>query len=322
MKKLLIFAAVCISMTAQATILRVSNLTNSGAPYSSISDAMSAAMDGDTIMVDGSSTSYGDITIDRKIVLMGPGYWLAENGVNTEGSAAATVGAVTLSDNAAGTTICGMWVSGQMTIDVPNVVVNRCHTYYIRIAAAATNCVFHQNFMYTTTTGQIISGKSDSEYAVNTQITNNIIIQENTGNFPTSPVVYLNEAYIANNTFAYFNMNNYGTKTGIASCTNCTIEKNVGGSLGNISGCTYVDNCTYDSWIYTTRTSDLTIKDQELDTTIAEEIAAKNAGAFNGDDPYVISGVPAGPMIQDITVPASVQQGSSLNVTIKLGIQR
>lgn len=72
--------------------------------------------------------------------------------------------------------------------------------------------------------------------------------------------------------------------------------------------------------LYSDRTTDLTIKNQELSEEIAAAIADK--GAFNGDDPYVISGVPAGPMIQDITVPASVQQGSSLNVTIKLGIQR
>jgi hypothetical protein len=45
-------------------------------------------------------------------------------------------------------------------------------------------------------------------------------------------------------------------------------------------------------------------------------------GAFNGDDPYVISGIPAGPVIQDITVPATVEQGGTLNVTIKLGIQK
>ena len=54
MKKLLILSAMCMVMTAQATVLRVSNVTNSGAPYSNIPAAIEAAVDGDTIMVDGS----------------------------------------------------------------------------------------------------------------------------------------------------------------------------------------------------------------------------------------------------------------------------
>ena len=45
-------------------------------------------------------------------------------------------------------------------------------------------------------------------------------------------------------------------------------------------------------------------------------------GAFAGDDPYVISGVPAGPVIEDVTIPASIEQGQPLKVTIKLGIQK
>ena len=55
MKKTLLmvaFAAVC-SM-AQAKILRVNNTTGSGAPYSTVADALTAANEGDTIMVDGS----------------------------------------------------------------------------------------------------------------------------------------------------------------------------------------------------------------------------------------------------------------------------
>ena len=70
MKKLLILSAVCMAMTAQATVLRVSNRTNSGVPYSSISDAISAAEEGDTIMVDGSNTAYSSVTLTKRVVLI------------------------------------------------------------------------------------------------------------------------------------------------------------------------------------------------------------------------------------------------------------
>jgi len=63
----------------------------------------------------------------------------------------------------------------------------------------------------------------------------------------------------------------------------------------------------------------LEVQNAELDNQFN---AMEGKGAFAGDDPYVISGIPAGPVIQDITVPSTVEQGGTLNVTIKLGIQK
>lgn len=105
--KLLILSAMCMAMTAQATVLRVSNVPNSGAPYSTIPAALEVAVAGDTIMVDGSSTNYlisGGLQVTKRIVLIGPGYLLTENGVLANGNASTTVeSAVTFSDEAAGT---------------------------------------------------------------------------------------------------------------------------------------------------------------------------------------------------------------------------
>jgi len=319
MKKLLIFAAVCISMTAQATIFRVSNLTNSGAPYSSISDAMSAAMDGDTIMVDGSTTSYGPLTITKRLVIMGPGYLLSENGVSTEGTPSAQVSTISSDDSgAAGSVIIGIESNGEVSLLQPNMILTRCRftsSLGIKIGTSATNCVIHQNFI---ANGQVKCSVSGS-YAPGTQITNNILGYSGSNSEPV--ISYLTEGYIAYNTFVYPDRKDF------ASLTGCTVENNV--CVGNqitISGNTMQNNYwpgmrnSSGITLYSDRTTDLTIKNQELSEEIAAAIADK--GAFHGDDPYVISGVPAGPMIQDITVPASVQQGSSLNVTIKLGIQR
>ena len=46
---------------------------------------------------------------------------------------------------------------------------------------------------------------------------------------------------------------------------------------------------------------------------------AKAYGAFAGDNPYVISGIPAGPIIEELTIPTSAEEGSSMEVAIKLG---
>ncbi|MCY7358957.1 MAG: hypothetical protein LH609_16160 [Rudanella sp.] len=41
------------------------------------------------------------------------------------------------------------------------------------------------------------------------------------------------------------------------------------------------------------------------------------AGAFGGDDPYVLAGIPFVPTITELTVPNTVTQGGTLNITVK-----
>lgn len=48
--------------------------------------------------------------------------------------------------------------------------------------------------------------------------------------------------------------------------------------------------------------------------------AAAGYGAFAGDTPYVISGIPAGPMIEEMTVPTMAEEGGTMQVTFKLGL--
>ena len=78
-KTIVTLVALCAAMTVNATVLRVSNVSGSTAPYSTVQDAMTAAADGDTIMLEASAISYGGIKIEKRIVLIGAGYWLQEN---------------------------------------------------------------------------------------------------------------------------------------------------------------------------------------------------------------------------------------------------
>lgn len=316
MKKLLIFALAALCSTAQATILRVSNRTNSGAPYSSISDAIRAAEEGDTIMVDGSNTSYGDITITNRVVLIGPGYLLNENGAIAEGSPSAILGGVSSNYNqAAGSIIMGFDIKDMVNLSQPNMVVTRCRLATdLRIATSASNCVVHQNYFVG---GRVMClSTSSTSWAPNAQITNNIFTRKS----DDYGVIYrFSDSHIAYNTMVGTTTNiNYGQETYL---TGCTIENNIFFRINNISGNSYSNNLVLAEGIgevFADATTDKAVK--EISEGRAEEFAGK--GAFAGNDPYVISGIPAGPYINDIEMPTSVEKGQTLRVNIKLGVQQ
>ena len=319
MKKLLILSAMCMAMTAQATVLRVSNRTNSGAPYSSISDAISAAEDGDTIMVDGSNTSYGNITITKRLVLIGPGYLLNENGVIAEGSPSAMLGTVTSNYNgAAGSIIMGFDIKSGVTLSQPNMVITRCRvTDDINIATSASNCIVHQNYI---TSGRVMClSTSTTSWAPSPQITNNIFAKQSNSS-TTGLVNGISNGTIAYNTFIKTHSDQW--QPNLRQLTGCTVEHNifVGEELtldrntlqdnywSGSPGTSLLDNCATDKAV--------------KETTEANISAFSGKGAFAGNDPYIISGIPAGPYISDITLPTSVEQGQTLKVNVKLGIQQ
>ena len=324
MKKLMIFIAVFTAMAAQATVLRVSNVTNSGAPYATIPAAIAAAAEGDTIMVDGSANKYSEtigtsawLTIDKRLVLMGPGYLLTQNGVQSNGDLTADISAtIKISEGAAGTIIQGfnLTADNALEIQVPNVVITRCKVDCdVYIFADATNCVLHQN-LFT----EIIGRSNYNNYiAYNAQVTNNIFTHA--GNATNGILAGFNESTIAYNTFTKKSVG--GSYVPLYKLSGCTIEHNVFFCAEQtLDNNTMVDNYWGDGDSpYQDCTTDLEVRDAYT-AGIGNELMGR--GAFSGDDPYVISGIPAGPVIQDITVPATVEQGGTLNVTIKLGIQK
>ena len=309
-KTVLIFAAALIASAAQATILRVSNVVNSGAPYTSISDALSAAAEGDTIMLDGSKTTYSintGSTIDKKVVLMGPGYWRTENGIIQEGANPATIGNIKFRAN--GCTITDLVVNGNVDIVAGHITITRCRITgdisFNSTSYGATNAIIHQCFLE----GDI-SGYNNNSYNSGMQITNNIF-KGGTSN----TVQYFTDSYIAYNTFT-------GSMVTNGALRGCTVEKNVmEAHTGEIGNNTFTDNTETGVTVEDTST-DLAIKNFFEQYASEHDASLFSRGAFAGDDPYVISGLPSGPVVEDITVPASVAMGSKLNVTIKLGVTK
>ena len=299
-KTLLILAAICMTMAANAKILRVSNISGSSAPYTTIEDAHNAASSGDTIMLDASPDYYGNAysnyQITKKLVIIGPGYWLVRNGIMAEGANRAHVNTLTI--KTAGVVVKGLCLN-DIQIQAPHVVVNRCILGGLTFGDEAENGVVTQCFITNSVNG--------ANYI---QLTNNIFTSTTSYTF----FLEFNNSIIAYNTFRNKNVQF------ARSINNCTIEHNLWKACtDNGSGNSFNDN--YKTDIINTQATDDFNDSDYYNLEIPADVASQY-GAFAGDSPYVISGIPYGPYITDVGMATTVEEGSTPTVTVKVNISK
>lgn len=135
----LLFAASFQSVSAK--IWRVNNNNGVTADFTTLQSAHDGAADGDTLHLEASPNTYGALTCNKRLVILGTGYFLDEN-INTQAVAQSSkVDAFTLNANAAGTVIMGLdFQSSSIGVYAHNIVIRRnkftspsgnVHDYYI-----------------------------------------------------------------------------------------------------------------------------------------------------------------------------------------------
>ncbi|MDO5527334.1 MAG: hypothetical protein Q4F85_14755 [Prevotella sp.] len=307
MKRLAIMLCVAASVVcANAKILRVCNISGSSAPYSTIKEAHDAASEGDTIMVDGSSDSYGDCKISKTLVLLGTGYWLLENNIVNVSVPTAKIVKCEITKEAPNTVVKGFEFPNGFKTSGIGTIVSRC-LFKADLTLAAKKCIVHQNYFKgcCVRTGQFYIG----DYYM--QITNNIIYNGSIENIGGSRIAY--------NTIIRDNQNIRSFSDVITS----TIEHNIINSEGILTnGWNDINSNVFkDNLIHVF--SDVKNLVYDADVKTAESAVSEGIyGAFAGEDPYVISGIASGPYIEDIYVPVSVEQGDDMKVTLKIGTSR
>lgn len=341
MKKLvLLLSLIIIGLSAQAKVYRLNNNPGTGAQFTSAQTAHDSCHAGDTIYVEGTTISYGTLNINKKINLIGPGYFLAQNPQTQVNPSTALFGTINCNSGSAGSYLTGLDVYYLVLYD-NNIVIKR---NYIRGNGAATpslylfgnnaNILIVQNY---------ITGPQNSGYAPlylqsgcsNVTISNNYC--EGTGG--GYPVIYVNgasSAVITNNIFK-------GTLNANTTINNSTINNNLiiipnGTMIGS-------NNSMNNNFASSTQPS-------QLDTTggnahhnyIAVNMAnivlgvgssdgqwklkpgspahgagynGEDCGMFGGSDPYVLSGLPTIPSIYFFAAPSSGSGTLPVHVKIK-----
>lgn len=304
----------------QAKVWRVNNNFGVVADFAQLSELMSASRvsPGDTAYLEASATSYNGFNFTKKLVVIGPGYFLSGTDgnpglqsnpnaatitlyVDSTASGSVFVG-LNLTANMDGATdniriercrlSFGQWKQGQVML---NLRINKCYIYSHRFATyptenmEVTNCIFDAAVNYT--------GGNNSLYRNN--IFNNVSCT-------------INNAYLSNNIF-------YGISD--LTATSCTVRYNIATRNTLPAGNNNQNNVAAASIFAGGNSADgkFRLAAASPATGAGEPIngVTPDCGVFGTPDPYKLSGIPPIPSIYELTVPVSVPStATSMTITV------
>lgn len=346
MKKLFFLSAIAIFaiLTANARIWRVNNNAGINADFTNIAAAISSAsvINGDTIHLEPSSTSYGNIALSKQLIIIGNGYLLSGGTGNTglqENTNSSIANAVQATAAASGSKFIGVTFgngsSHTFAGSTNNVVFEKCRfesfgpsflltsgqTYsgltfrkcffvtnpsFSTFPSATVNNLTIENCIFTSASSMTIAPGAGST---------NFIFRNNT----SQSAVALTGAYVANNIFL---------STSVSTFTSSNVKNNLfaanqtGVTVGTLSvnGNNLISQ-PLASIIVNSGSDDgrfqLAVSSPAIGGGVDISGTKPDCGAFGGTDPYKLSGIPGIPTIYSLTVPASIPLGTpTMNVTI------
>jgi hypothetical protein len=132
-------------ISLRSTVLTVSNNPDNPAQFSSLQAAIDSASVGDTIMVAGSSTSYGNASLNKKLHLIGKGYRSSEDSDFKFVSVILTLQCNTGSDS---TIVEGFFIQSIYSYSSSNGVIFRNNYVSSYISLKGNNWHIYNNYIY------------------------------------------------------------------------------------------------------------------------------------------------------------------------------
>lgn len=330
-------------LSTSAKVWRLNNNIGASADFTNFNAAVSSTsvLDGDTLHIEASATGYGAATINKKLTIIGPGYFLDPSNTTTPANPGLQykpqngwVSSVNFVAGSSGTKFIGVSFGGgslygdlltNITLEKclinqdvnfynngnTNVTIRKCFIYGAGInctSGSLSNFTFENNIVYE------YWGKVNLP-----SLTGSNNIFRNNSFYANVATSAISNCYVANNIF----YNSGGTPVNFINCNiknnifsqNQTFTNNIeSGNSINVNMAT----------VYTLGTSN------SLDSRMVLKagspaigygvtvgvVTNPDCGAFGATDPYKLSGIPSIPTIYNIVAPSSILSGAgTMNVT-------
>lgn len=327
MKKQVTFIAVLMLISALTTNsfgrkFRVNNTPGVNANYSTLLAAYTASITGDTLYLEGSGIPYvPPDTIKKKLIIIGPGYFLPENDSTQAFKTPASIYSITFGKGSDGSVLTGMNITYALCLDASNLTIarNNVVTYlflynYYRIM---NNIIIKQNYLNSFT--QASNVKTASNVFILNNIINTLDLENANSTYICMNNVILSSVYIWNSEF-YNNILNYlylainGGNNNIYNNIFAASGTNANGNKYNISMSTV--------FVGTPNSTDGQYRLKPACPASGAGYNGVDCGAFGNSDPYILSGIPALPHIFDAKVENTGSTNTGLPVHLKAKSQK
>ena len=325
------------SVPLTATTYRVNNKLADNASlkiYSTIQGAYDAAQNGDTIMLEGSPDSYSTgFNFVKRLIVKGPGYFLGENPGISANKLSAVINSISFYTGSEGSVLIGVTLNSvDQYTGGNNLTFRRCCIDYFAAHSNCENVAFSECYF----TGDSYNG---SIYNTGNKMTNLVVMNcifdspsavsqygqisifgayEHSGTFLNN--VFNNDYFIIPNGFEMKNNILFTTnKTNVNLpdlngfiTNNISISDHFGTANNNQA------NVTAGSLFLGTGSSDGKWQLKAGSPAIGAGVGGIDCGAFGGLGPYILSGLPIGPVIYQLDVSSHSNAENKLPVTIKV----
>ncbi|MBA4850556.1 hypothetical protein [Emticicia sp. BO119] len=344
---LFVFLLCAFAYTSNAQTVRRVNKTpglNDPAIYTSVQAAIDAsAPSGDIIYIEPTDVdggNYGDVSIIKQVTIIGTGYDLALTPNTSFDKRQVTLMNINLDNGSAGTIIMGMAISNVTVRDI-NCTITRCGVNSISAAGSSitvggvntyghnitvTNCRIGSQFYGNGSTNCIISNNIFLYGGPNTLYNfTGAVINYNTFKFTNAGMLdEIDGSTITNNIFdgrglaantLILSGNSNGTTVSNNLCTDIAGLPSGGGNV----------NSANPNFIFTVANPWTASPYNDSNLQLAASSPAKTVGpgstpigAFAGNNPYILSGVPNVPVITSFFNTGSGTTATPLSVTISV----
>ena len=331
MKKLVFLVLLCTSvMFASARIWRVNNVPGVAADFTTAQAAHNGATAGDSIYLESSPNSYGDLTTTKSLVWIGLGYYLTNNPGLENHTNTGVISTLTVNPGSDGS-IFQIATSGFVNTSInncANITFFRCYLDgSVNVNGTSNHITFNECFLNVGNQNfSIVPSVTEFVFTVT-----NCIMRDNYVNINQNAyqVTFNNNTIYTNGQF-----NNGNT------IDNATISNNIfyGVSPGALYDAGYPSNVTNNLWVTTNNATYVGTNGNIFASDIATVVVNNSSpdakwklvagspaigagaggvdiGAYGGANPYVVSLIPAIPTIYQLSVPANAT-GTTLPCTV------
>ncbi len=322
---------------AEATIWRVNNKGFS-ATFTTLLAANNSNLvqPGDTIHLEGSSDVYDRTTLNKRLTVIGPGYFLNENPATSSNVLEAMLSSIGFAAGSEGSQLIGVYVSGSFGVNIiaSNITIKRCRiNSAIGLDRGLSNIQIIQNFFANTTNTSSVLNPSSFGFPTNVIFNNNICqrtlvldpgytMLECRNNVFDCPAI-ANQPSIRMNVGSFQNniLKNPNANVNINGGTNLNVSYNIGGSpnqFGTANNNIVVDmTALFVDPATNTTDGDYQLKPNSPGSNNGSD--GTDRGAFGGlsvTSRYTLSGLAPIPVIYEINT-SGVAGPNGMNVSIK-----